>query len=117
VSVTGVLQMMFCLHQDSEWSKASQRKAKSRCAPLMTCPLPVSTILSCIECVIAFCMFAWIGVNGCCAQEDKLTNDGVDLLFQVTKEFTERVGGPPPSLWKADIDSAYRRVPLKACDR
>ena len=57
------------------------------------------------------------GVNGCSVQVEKLTNDGVDVLFQVAKVFTERVGVVHPSLWKADIDSAYRRVPLKPSDR
>ena len=56
------------------------------------------------------------GVNDCCEQEEKLTNDGVDVLFQVVREFTEQVG-TRPSLFKADVDSAYRRVPLKASDR
>ena len=56
-------------------------------------------------------------MNNCCDQDEKLPNDGVDRLFQMTKEFTELVGGPPATLWKADIDSAYRRVPLKAGDR
>ena len=55
-------------------------------------------------------------MNACCTQEEKLTNDGVDHLFHVVREFTEKVG-EVPGLWKADIDAAYRRVPLKASDR
>ena len=57
-----------------------------------------------------------VGVNGCCVQEEKLPNEGIDELFLVAREFTERVG-VRPSMWKADIDSAFRRVPLKASDR
>ena len=56
------------------------------------------------------------GVNGCCAQEEKLSNDGVDTLFQVARQFTELVG-EVPWLFKADIDAAYRRIPLKVSDR
>ena len=55
-------------------------------------------------------------MNGCCAQEEKLSNDGVDTLFQVARQFTELVG-EVPSLFKADIDAAYRRIPLKVSDR
>ena len=71
------------------------------------------------SCLLVLACLHWsvyAGVNGCCEQEEKLTNDGVGLLFQVAREFTEQVG-EHPSLWKADIDSAYRRLPLKAADR
>lgn len=57
-----------------------------------------------------------LGVNACCEQEEKLGNDGVDMLFQAARAFTEQVG-QTPSLFKADIDSAYRRIPIKPSDR
>ena len=60
--------------------------------------------------------FTASGVNGCSTLEEKLTNDGIDALFQVARDFAEKVEGPH-CLIKADIDAAYRRVPLKAADR
>ena len=56
------------------------------------------------------------GVNACCSLEEKLSNDGVDTLFQVARKFYEVVG-EVPDMFKADIDSAYRRIPLAAADR
>ena len=51
------------------------------------------------------------GTNGCTEPSEKLHNDGVDLLIATVVAFVCSCG-VAPSLWKADIDSAYRRIPI-----
>ena len=56
------------------------------------------------------------GVNSCCQPSERLRNDGLDMIFEVLRLFVFLVGDVP-HLWKADIDSAYRRIPVRSCDR
>jgi len=55
-------------------------------------------------------------VNGACAPAEKLSVEGADQLVAVARAFFE-LHGALPELWKADIDSAYRRIPLAPADR
>ncbi|CAK0791693.1 unnamed protein product, partial [Prorocentrum cordatum] len=54
-------------------------------------------------------------VNGACAPAEKLSVEGADQLVAVARAFFE-LHGALPELWKADIDSAYRRIPLAPAD-
>ena len=56
------------------------------------------------------------GVNGCTTPCEKLSHDTLDALADAMRLFVEVVQ-ELPGLFKADIDSAYRRVPLKAMHR
>ena len=51
-------------------------------------------------------------VNGCTGVSEKLRHDTLDTLAQAMTRFVEFVGSIP-GLLKADIDAAYRRVPVK----
>ena len=51
------------------------------------------------------------GVNACCSVAEKLSMDGVDLLVYLLRQFRGKCG-VLPHLWKADIDAAFRRLPL-----
>ena len=51
------------------------------------------------------------GANPCCAPGERLSNDKLDLLVTLILQFMSCVG-VPPALWKADIDAAYRRIPI-----
>ena len=60
--------------------------------------------------------FTRSGVNGACAPAEKLSVEGADQLVAVARAFFG-LHGVIPELWKADIDSAYRRIPLAPADR
>lgn len=60
--------------------------------------------------------FTRSGVNGACAPAEKLGVEGVDMLVALARIFYAS-HGEIPELWKADIDSAYRRIPLDPADR
>ena len=51
------------------------------------------------------------GVNPCTQPSEKLKLDGIDSLFHVVKWFVS-VFGVAPHLFKADVDAAYRRIPV-----
>ncbi|CAK0826970.1 unnamed protein product [Prorocentrum cordatum] len=55
-------------------------------------------------------------VSGACAPAEKLSVEGADQLVAVARAFFE-LHGALPELWKADIDSACRRIPLAPADR
>jgi len=52
------------------------------------------------------------GVNGCCQPSEKLHNDRTSLLWEVMRLHVEIVG-ELPMLCKADVDAAFRRVPIR----
>ena len=56
------------------------------------------------------------GVNICCQPSEKLQHDGIDALFMLTRAFVDETG-VLPGLLKADIDSAFRRIPVMPCHR
>ena len=56
------------------------------------------------------------GSNSCCQPGEKLRMDGVDMLIAVLQMFVT-IAQVLPHLTKADIDSAYRRVPLNPAHR
>ncbi|CAK0846148.1 unnamed protein product, partial [Prorocentrum cordatum] len=60
--------------------------------------------------------FTRSGVNGARAPAEKLGVEGVDMLVALARVFYAS-RGEIPELWKADIDSAYRRIPLDPADR
>ena len=53
------------------------------------------------------------GINGATAPQEKMSHDTVDALFEAARIFQE-VAGRAPALWTADIDAAFRRVPVRA---
>ena len=55
-------------------------------------------------------------VNGHTFPQEKLKHETLDELVVAMKQFWKCVG-VPPALWKADIDSAFRRVPIKPAHR
>ena len=55
-------------------------------------------------------------VNGHCLLTEKITHDHVDDIVAGMASL-QRQSGVLPWLWKLDIDSAYRRVPLASCDQ
>lgn len=57
--------------------------------------------------------FTRSGVNAHTDAAEKLRCDTLDAFFLVLKEMAQRTGDEL-ALWKADIDSAYRRVPIRA---
>ena len=54
--------------------------------------------------------------NGFTVMQEKMTHDTIDSLAEASSLFVERVGAVP-ALLKADIDSAYRRIPVKEMHR
>ena len=56
------------------------------------------------------------GVNPCCAASERLRVDNIDMLFNLVSAFFVAVG-IAPSLWKSDIDAAFRRIPLRPSER
>ena len=60
-------------------------------------------------------------VNGATAPQEKLSHDTLDLLAEVLCLFRGCVPdtrvGETPGLFKADIDSAFRRIPVREVDR
>ena len=55
-------------------------------------------------------------INGATQPRERLRHEAIDDLFGACKAFVERVG-EAPGLWKADIDAAFRRVPLTPAHR
>ena len=55
-------------------------------------------------------------INGHCGVQEKITHDHLDDLVRAMVLFKELIDDTP-HLWKADIDSAFRRVPLKPSHR
>ena len=60
--------------------------------------------------------FSASGVNSCCRPLERLSTEGLDRLFLVCRHLVD-AGGCVPLLWKADIDSAYRRIPILMAHR
>ena len=56
------------------------------------------------------------GTNGCCIPGERLHNDRLDKLVACIQRFI-MLCGSLPTLWKADIDAAYRRVPVMPAHR
>ena len=56
------------------------------------------------------------GTNGTCRPREKLHNDGLDSLVATIRRLCDR-GAHAVSLWKADIDAAYRRIPVREDQR
>jgi hypothetical protein len=56
------------------------------------------------------------GCNACARPTAKPTQDSVDMLVAVMIAFRSVVSNSC-KLWKADIDSAYRRIPARASER
>ena len=56
------------------------------------------------------------GVNECAQQTAKLTVDGLDSIVAAILLFIQ-ITGTMPCLWKADVDAAYRRIPILPRDR
>ena len=52
-------------------------------------------------------------INQAKRPQERLHHDAVDALFEAARIFHE-VAGRAPALWKADIDAAFRRVPIRA---
>ena len=51
-------------------------------------------------------------VNGHTVIPEKMTNDHLDDLMESVRLFLVRIG-VVPALWKADVDAAFRRIPLR----
>ena len=51
------------------------------------------------------------GVNAACQPAERLQLDGADVLVDAIRFFRDR-HGCAPALFKADVDSAYRRIPI-----
>ena len=67
------------------------------------------------------CLRAWLclqggrkpaSVNGHTAASGRLSNEAIDSLAATLEAFVDMVG-EIPRLWKADIDAAFRRVPIR----
>ena len=56
------------------------------------------------------------GVNEACQPVEQLKLDGADVLVCALRTY-RRLCGVAPSLFKADVDSAYRRVPIQPGER
>ncbi len=57
-----------------------------------------------------------LSVNGHTMPKEKLQHDTLDHLAACMRLFVA-LTGVVPGLWKADIDAAFRRVPIRACHR
>jgi len=51
------------------------------------------------------------GINGACQPGEKLSYDGIDMLLGAAAKFIKETN-VVPMIWKADIDAAFRRIPL-----
>lgn len=56
------------------------------------------------------------GVNPCCRPMERLSTEGIDRLFVICRDLVA-FDCSVPLLWKADIDSAYRRIPIAKSHR
>ena len=61
--------------------------------------------------------FSRSGVNAATQPCERLRCDSLDQFFAVLQSMEKRFAGMKMALFKADIDSAYRRVPVRAQDR
>ena len=52
------------------------------------------------------------GVNKCCQPCEKLKNENIDLLVTAIESFQMQTNSIP-FVWKADVDAAYRRIPIR----
>ena len=52
------------------------------------------------------------GTNGCCRPSEKLANDSMGFLVECAGVLSAQ-RADPPVLWKLDIHSAYRRIPIR----
>ena len=55
-------------------------------------------------------------LNGHCFLPEKVQHDHLDSLVNASRMFLEATG-EVPALWKADVDAAFRRVPLRPHER
>ena len=60
--------------------------------------------------------FSACELNACCRPGERLITEGVDMLFEVCRLLVA-LGVATPMLLKADIDSAYRRIPISPAHR
>ena len=51
-------------------------------------------------------------MNGLVDMPGKISHDHLDSLLELVREFKERCG-QIPALWKADVNAAFRRIPLR----
>ena len=51
-------------------------------------------------------------INGCTALPEEIHLDHLDALAATMRAFKE-IFKMPPALWKGDVDSAFRRIPLR----
>ena len=56
------------------------------------------------------------GINGCTQPCEKLRNDSANALV-VCIRLLASLSKSAPVLWKADMDAAYRRIPIRPGDR
>jgi hypothetical protein len=56
------------------------------------------------------------GLNEATYVAEKLYNEQIDQLLQLVALLWE-LTGDPPAFWKADVDAAYRRLPVRPDDR
>ena len=50
-------------------------------------------------------------VNEATGSKEKLKSDTLDMFFELSRSLVSKVN-EPVSTWKADIDSAFRRIPI-----
>ena len=55
-------------------------------------------------------------VNGCTRPAEKMGHDTLDVLAGIMKRM-QNVGHFIPGLWKADVDAAFRRIPVRPSQR
>ena len=56
------------------------------------------------------------GINPACAPRERLRLDGLDKLIALVRYFVVGIGCIP-AMFKADIDAAYRRIPIRPSHR
>ena len=56
------------------------------------------------------------GLNGATQVTEKLRSEHIDMLLRITAMIWGQTGSPL-RFWKAGIDAAFRRVPIRPCDR
>ena len=52
------------------------------------------------------------GLNACTRCDEKMSHDVIDRLVEAARVEHAARGQQPPHFWKADVDAAFRRVPL-----
>ena len=53
------------------------------------------------------------GLNGCTRCAEKMRHDTVDMLVEAVRLERAAHGPALPHFWKADVDAAFRRIPLE----